>query len=118
MIESISNEIRNNHFPIFVTEGNGDQKKESINNNNYLTFCLSKLRRLDGPIIIFGNTLGEFDNHILKAIKEKRRDIIYCIYPGNRNIREINLEKYDFLSKFNDYPGVIEFVDSTTVFEL
>lgn len=118
LIESISNEIRNNHFPIFVTEGTGTQKEESINNNNYLTFCLSRLRKLNGPIIVFGNTLGEFDSHILKAIKEKPRDIVYCIYPVNRTIAEINAEKFDFLAKFNNYNGQIDFVDSTTVFEL
>ncbi len=118
LINLVSNEIRNDNFPIFVTEGSGAHKLESIKNNNYLTFCLNKLRRSNNPIIIFGNAMGDFDSHILDAIKESIRDIVYCIFPGDRTIEQINAERYGFLSKFNNYGGQIDFVDSTTVFEL
>ena len=118
LINLVADEIRNDNFPIFVTEGSGAQKLESINNNNYLTFCLNKLSTSNSPIIIFGNAMGDFDSHILEAIKENVRDIVYCIYPGDKSLDQINSEKYTFLSRFNNYSGQIDFVDATTVFEL
>ncbi|MCJ8166197.1 DUF4917 family protein [Pontibacter sp. E15-1] len=77
LINLIANQIRNDSFPVFITEGSGAQKLEGINNNNYLYFCLKKLKSSSSPIMIFGNAMGEFDNHILDAIKERPRDIIY-----------------------------------------
>ena len=62
--------------------------------------------------------LGEFDAHILRALKENPKDIIYSIYIGDRTIAEVNKEKFDFLSKFNHYPNQVVFVDSSTVFEI
>ena len=62
--------------------------------------------------------LGDFDSHILRALKMIPKDIVYCIYAGERTIAELNAEKYNFLAKFNDYPKQIEFVDSKTVFQL
>jgi hypothetical protein len=118
LIDIISEQIRNNKFPTFISEGSGNDKLNSIKNNNYLTFCLNVLSKSKSPIIIFGNSLGDFDNHILRAIKNNPKDIIYCIYCGERTIAEINAEKFDFLSKFNDYPNQVEFVNSISLFEL
>lgn len=118
LINLIANQIRSDNFPVFITEGSGAQKIEGINNNNYLYFCLKKLKSCSSPIMIFGNAMGDFDIHILDAIKEKPRDIVYCIYPGERTLDNINAEKYNFTSKFNNYKKEISIVDSTTVFDL
>lgn len=118
LIDIISQQIRNNKFPTFISEGSGYNKLNSIKNNNYLTYCLNTLKKSNKPIIIFGNSLGEFDNHILESIKNIPKDIIYCIYCGNRTIAEINAEKSNFLARFNDYPNEIEFVNSISLFEL
>lgn len=118
LIELISNEILHDHFPVFVSEGSSQHKIETINNSNYLVFCHVTLKRTNGPIVIFGNSLGEFDNHILDAIKEHDRPIIYCLYPGNRTLAELNVERYTFLSKFNNYRSDITIVDASTVFAI
>ena len=48
----------------------------------------------------------------------KPKDIVYCIFIGDRSIADVNAEKYNFESKFNNYPNQIEFVDSSTVFKI
>lgn len=118
LIDLLATQIQNDNFPVFITEGSGLEKQLVISENSYLTFCLDNLKESDSPIVVFGNMLGEFDAHILRALKQIPKDIIYCIYIGNRTIAEVNAEKFDFLSKFNHYPNQIEFVDSTTVFQL
>lgn len=118
LIDLLSSEIEKNNFPIFITEGSGLEKKLSIYENIYLRFCLNKLKHDSQPILIFGNRLGDLDAHILDAIKDNSKDIIYCIYIGHRTIEDVISEKYNFLSKFNNYKGKIEFVDSSTVFKV
>jgi len=118
LIEDISHQIRGNNFPLFVSEGTGPQKEERIQENSYLRFCLENLENSEGPFLIFGNVMGEFDSHILKALKKQDRPIIYSIYTLNRTINEINLEKLNFLSKFNNYGEEVKFVNSSTVFGL
>jgi hypothetical protein len=118
LIDLIADQIRNDKIPTFITEGSGNDKLKSITNNNYLSFCLKQLTNSEKPIIVFGNGLGDFDNHILKAIKQKPKDIIYSIYCGERTMDDINAEKFNFLSKFNNYPKEIEFINSATLFDL
>jgi len=118
LIDKISEQIKDNRFPTFISEGSGSDKLNSIRHSNYLLFSINKLKHSGKPLVIFGNVLGEFDNHILNAIKEIPKNIVYCIYTGERTLAELNTEKYSFLSKFNDYPNQIDFVDSKTVFEL
>ena len=118
LITLLANQIQNDNFPIFITEGSGLEKQLVISENSYLTFCSNKLKESDNPTVVFGNMLGEFDAHILRALKENPKDIIYSIYIGDRTIAEVNKEKFDFLSKFNHYPNQVVFVDSSTVFEI
>lgn len=118
LIDLISDQIRNNNFPSFISEGSGEDKLNSIKSNNYLNFCINELKNSKKPIIIFGNSLGDFDNHILDAIKKNPKDIIYCIYCENRNIADINAEKYTFLSRFNNYGNQIEFINSKSLFDI
>ena len=77
---------------------------------------MDKLKNCRDAIVIFGNSLGEFDNHIIDAIRLNVRPIIYCIYNGNRSIDDIMVEKHTFLAKFNNYRADIDFIDSSTVF--
>ncbi|MBK9254612.1 MAG: DUF4917 family protein [Saprospiraceae bacterium] len=116
LIESISREIRKNHFPIFVSEGDARDKLSSINRSRYLRFCLDSLAKNNSPIVIFGNALHEIDIHIIDAIKYNQRDIIYCLYIGDRSIESVLEEKHKFKGKFEYYRKHIEFIDSSTVF--
>lgn len=118
LINLISEQIRQENIPTFVSEGSGEQKQESIQNNYYLAFCINKLKNCKKPILIFGNSLSEFDSHILNSLKYNIRDIYYCIFSGTRTIEEINLEKNAFSVKMHGYGGRIIFVDSTTVFNI
>jgi hypothetical protein len=118
LVDLISAQIRNNHIPLFVSEGSGAEKQVAISENNYLTFCIDKLKASTNAVVIFGNMLGDFDAHILNAIKYNPKDIIYCIYIGNRAIADVNAERFNFLAKFNNYNNEIVFVDSSTVFKI
>lgn len=54
--------------PLFVSEATWQQKFKAIRRSDYLTFAFTQLVRDKNPLTIFGNSLGDNDQHIAKAI--------------------------------------------------
>lgn len=64
-------------FPLFISEGHSDLKRQKIDENNYLRFCFNSLERSTGSMLIFGHDLHEdFDRHVIEAIKNSQVDFI------------------------------------------
>jgi hypothetical protein len=53
-----------------VAEGDPAQKLEQIQRTGYLWYCLDKLARIKGPLVIFGHSLGPSDQHIVDVVSE------------------------------------------------
>lgn len=68
------------HYPLFVAEGSAERKLEQIRRSAYLSYCLSKLGRIQNRLVVFGNSLGANDAHILDAIA--RNDKLKELYVG------------------------------------
>lgn len=80
LLESIMNEWGNERsIPLFVSEGTKEQKKKSIENSAYLNIVFNEvLPKIFTPkiishedeknLVIYGWSLGEHDEHILKQI--------------------------------------------------
>lgn len=69
--------------PLFVAEGDAKSKISAIRRSDYLTFAYSKLLNHDGPMVIFGCSLGPSDKHIADAISKAKCDVLaIAIYPG------------------------------------
>ncbi|WP_341836113.1 DUF4917 family protein [Chitinophaga pollutisoli] len=79
LIDLIKSGLDNNSFPLFVAEGSPEKKVEQINSNAYLSYCLSKLGRITNRLVVFGNTLGASDGHIVDAIADNDKLIEVCI---------------------------------------
>lgn len=116
LIDIIAEEIRKDNFPLFVSEGSAEEKKDSIDGNKYLSFCLWALRKSDHPLVIYGNSLSEVDQHIVDAIKFKPRPLIFCLYPVDKSKEVLEKEKADILVQFpKEYGKDITFVDSRSL---
>lgn len=59
--------------PLFISEGQADEKLRSIRRSDYLSYCLSQLATDRGPLVVFGSSLGDQDSHIVNAIKSGPR---------------------------------------------
>jgi hypothetical protein len=55
-------------YPMFVAEGAAEKKLEQIQRNGYLWYALDKLARVEGPLVVFGLSLGASDSHIADAL--------------------------------------------------
>lgn len=71
--------------PLFISEGAAEDKAESIHRSDYLTFAYTQLAHHDGPLCIFGHSLGDVDQHIVDAIRRAGiRDIACSLRHGPR----------------------------------
>jgi hypothetical protein len=69
LLEQSTRPISGDEYPLFITEGNWEDKMSAIRRSRYLSFAYSKLEEHDGGLVIFGHSLSEqHDNHILRAL--------------------------------------------------
>ena len=66
---------------LYVAEGNSDDKYKAIQSNFYLDHCYDSLNNLTGYLTIYGQDLGNSDNHLIDAVKQSKvKKIAYGIY--------------------------------------
>lgn len=71
--ELILESMAQSEYPLFVAEGNPTQKLDQIQRSGYLWYCLDKLARIEGPLMVFGHSLGSSDQHIVDVITENTK---------------------------------------------
>ena len=127
IIERVQEGLSNNQYPLFVAEGDAEKKKIQIQTNSYLSYCLGKFQRIEGPLVIFGLSLGKSDQHILDSISHdvKLPEIYVGLYGNpdseeNKSIRrkcqEVEETRRHFAAqKRGGQELKVKFYDSSTV---
>lgn len=70
--------------PLFITEGASKDKLSSIYRSDYLAFAYQQFLKHEGPLVVFGHSLGESDQHLVDAMgKWGSRKIAISVYPGD-----------------------------------
>jgi len=69
IIDQIREALDNNLFPLFVSEGQSHAKLTKIMHSAYLHKGLRSLESVGGSLFIFGHSLAENDDHILRLIE-------------------------------------------------
>ncbi len=86
LLENISARMENGEYPIFVTAGDGTQKLNHITHNQYLTYCYDNFCQMEGSLVTYGFSFGQYDEHIIaainKAAKQKIPNKLWSIYIG------------------------------------
>jgi hypothetical protein len=77
--------LRENKFPLFISEPTYAKKAEKIKHNPYLDYCFRKLKKLDGDVFIFGHSFDESDKHIFDELKESDASRFYVSIFGNEH---------------------------------
>jgi hypothetical protein len=69
--------------PLLVTEGSSHDKLTAIEANRYLSHCLNRLRETALPVVVFGSSLSDQDDHLVQALNEHRsRPLAVSMIPG------------------------------------
>lgn len=89
LTQQIKESLKNNMYPVFITEGSKKQKRSRINNNAYLARSFASLKSIQGNVFIFGHSLRDEDDHVFNYLnyKSKVNNIFVSIY-GDKNTDE------------------------------
>lgn len=98
-------------FPLFVSEGSSEDKLHSIRNSDYLSFAFHQFSDHRGPLVVFGTSLGEGDEHIVQQLRSwGSRSIAISMLPGDvHNLRQEQAGLIKSLPK-----SELHFFDATT----
>lgn len=87
LMEQIRAALDENRFPLFVSEGNTEQKLSRINNNAYLAKGLRSFSECCKPkincLFVIGHSLADNDEHVLKRIRKGGCGRMYVSLYGN-----------------------------------
>lgn len=90
LLGQIRAQFEEERVPVFVSEGESRQKMSAIRGRDYLTFRFGQLRTSTNNLVIFGHSLSEQDEHVIKVINLSRREnIAYAVRPNGKSIREL-----------------------------
>ena len=68
LTELVRESLAEGEYPLFVAEGEPSKKLEQIQRTGYLWYCLDKLARVRGPLVILGHSLGPADQHLADVV--------------------------------------------------
>lgn len=68
LTQLIKEGLEQQNYPLFIAEGKSEGKLEQIQRNGYLWYCLDKLARIEGALVVFGHALGDSDQHIIDVL--------------------------------------------------
>jgi hypothetical protein len=57
-------------IPLFITEGSSRDKERAISRSDYLSFALDEFKKYRKPLVVFGHSLSESDDHLASAIQQ------------------------------------------------
>lgn len=87
--------------PLFVAEGNAEDKLSTIKSSDYLSFAYGEFAKHKGSLVIFGHGLGESDQHILDAIRKAKPGKIAISIRGQTPPEDIKCRKAELQKKLS-----------------
>lgn len=81
--------------PLFITEGSSEDKMRAIRSSDYLSFAYTEFMKHSGPLVIFGHSLGDTDQHLLNAIRKHKPDKIAVSIRATNSPESIVKKKVD-----------------------
>jgi hypothetical protein len=98
--------------PLFVSEGSSEDKLRAISSSDYLSFAYNQFKNHQAPLVIFGHSLSEMDEHLLEAIRNMARNhkpkkwihgeplkIAISVYRGKKSPEELVEQKANLQKK-------------------
>jgi len=117
LVELIRKVIQEGRIPLFVSEGEHEQKMETITQSYYLRFALQKLQESEKSLVIFGTSFSNPDRHIVNAINHNRnkRNLAVSIHVGAKSKEDVKSKIDRIKKKFPRH--TVKFFKSETLFK-
>ena len=108
LFDVVDKDWKKGYTPLFISEGIANKKMNSIRSVPYLNYVYNEiLNDLTDFIVIYGWSMGDCDNHLIKKIfsNKKIKTVAVSIYNGNRDLQAIQEEQTLIerkIKKYND----------------
>lgn len=116
LVDQIKNSLAKRQYPLIVTEGTSQQKKDRIQHSSFLGRGFRSFSAISGALFIYGHSLAENDEHLLKLIdKGKVKQVFVGIYgdpKAERNQTIIERAQLFRTRRRNGSPPEINFFDA------
>jgi Domain of unknown function (DUF4917) len=92
LVDQIKRSLDRREYPLIVTEGTSEQKKDRIQHSNFLGRAYRSFSSIQGSLFVYGHSLAENDEHLLKLIDHGKVKLLFIgIYgdPTNESNRKI-----------------------------
>lgn len=92
LFDVVDKDWENGYTPLFISEGIANKKLKSIRSVPYLNYVYNEiLNNLSDFIVIYGWSMGDCDNQLIKKIfsNKKIKTVAVSIYNGNRDLQAI-----------------------------
>jgi len=83
LIEQIRDALKENKYPLFVSEGTWQEKLDRIQHSNYLGRAYRSFAKIGGSLFIYGLSLAPNDEHILKLLDHNKIKDVFVGVFGN-----------------------------------
>ncbi len=76
--------------PLLISEASARDKLRGIEGNDYLAHVYDQFKEQEGPLVVFGHSLGDQDRHLIDAINEHpdRPVAVSMVQRGKKELRE------------------------------
>ena len=101
LIDQIRNALSEDLYPIFVSEGQSDEKLNRIRHNDYLARAYRSFQSTKNPLFIYGHSMAENDWHIMRLIGEGRIQKLFVSIYGDEDSDE-NLQIKERVEKIHE----------------
>ena len=83
LIDQIRSALESNRYPLYVSEGDSKSKLDRVLHSAYLSRGYRSLVHIRGSLFVFGHSLQDSDEHVLKCIEGSRITRLYVSIFGD-----------------------------------
>jgi hypothetical protein len=116
LVDQIRRSLASRHYPLIVTEGTSEQKMDRIQHSGFLSRAYRSLAGIGWNLFIYGHSLAENDEHLLKLIDHGKTTRIFVGLYGDptkkSNQKIIERAKLIPGRRRDRYPAEVFFYDA------
>lgn len=85
LVDQIRAALAEEHFPLFVSEGESAEKFDKIRHNDYLSRCYKSFSAIGGALFVFGHSFADNDAHYISRIGKGKTSHLYVGLHGDED---------------------------------
>jgi hypothetical protein len=113
LLEQFLSGWNDDESPLLVSEGESADKMASISSSDYLSFAHSMFVEHEGGLVIFGHSLSEQDDHLVKPMKSWSGNPVAISIRPSDNEDKIIQQKDHLRSRLSPMKDIVFFDAST-----